>query len=74
MARVIYAGGRLADKPYRIEKIERNVYSAEELCYSLVQSAQILDARIMDTSLVSWLREECGLPELADRLAPYLGK
>ena len=39
MARVIYAVGRLADKPYRIEKIERNVYSAEELCYSLVQSA-----------------------------------
>lgn len=74
MARVIYAVGRLADKPYRIEKIERNVYSAEELCYSLVQSAQILDAGIMDSSLVSWLREECGLPELADRLAPYLGK
>ena len=74
MARVIYAVGRLADKPYRIEKIERNVYSAEELCYSLVQSAQILDVGIMDTSLVSWLREECGLPELADRLAPYLGK
>lgn len=74
MARVIYAVGRLADKPYRIEKIERNVYSAEELCYSLVQSAQILDAGIMDPSLVSWLREECGLPELADRLAPYLGK
>lgn len=74
MARVIYAVGRLADKPYRIEKIERNVYSAEELCYSLVQSAQILDAGIMDPSLVSWLSEECGLPELADRLAPYLGK
>ena len=74
MARVIYAVGRLADKPYRIEKIERNVYSAEELCYSLVQSAQILDVGIMDPSLVSWLREECGLPELADRLAPYLGK
>lgn len=74
MARVIYAVGRLAEKPYRIEKIERNVYSAEELCYSLVQSAQILDAGIMDPSLVFWLREECGLPELADRLAPYLGK
>lgn len=74
MARVIYAVGRLADKPYRIEKIERNVYSAEELCYSLVQSAQILDVGIMDPSLVSWLREECSLPELADRLAPYLGK
>ncbi len=74
MARVIYAVGRLAKKPYRIEKIERNVYSAEELCYSLVQSAQILDAGILDPALTEWLKEECGLPELANRLQPYLGK
>ena len=74
MARVIYAVGRLAEKPYRIGKIERNVYSAEELCYSLVQSAQILDADIMDPELLDWLSGECGLPELARRLAPYLGK
>lgn len=74
MARVIYAVGRLAEKPYRIGKIERNVYSAEELCYSLVQSAQILDAEILDPELLTWLSKECGLPELARRLAPYLGK
>ena len=74
MARVIYAVGRLAEKPYRIGKIERNVYSAEELCYSLVQSAQILDADIMDPELLDWLSGECGLPELARRLTPYLGK
>ncbi len=74
MARVIYGAGRMADRPYRIHKIERNVYSAEELCYSLEQSAQILDAELLDPELVRWLRDECGLPELAGLLEPYLGK
>ncbi len=74
MARVILGTGRLAAHPYRIEKIERNVYSMEELCYSLEQSAQILDAEILDPKLTDWIEKECGLPELAGLLRPYLGK
>jgi tetratricopeptide (TPR) repeat protein len=74
MARVILGTGRMADCPYRIEKIERNVYSMEELCYSLEQSAQILDVGILDPELVDWIEKECGLPELAGLLRPYLGK
>ena len=74
MGRVLRTTGKLAKNPYRIQKIERNIYSLEELCYSLVQSAQFLDAEIMDPVLVQWLREECGLPDLAERLGGYLGK
>ena len=74
MARVIYGTGRMTDRPYRIGKIERNVYSVEELCYSLEQSAQILDAELLDPQLVEWIRNECGLSELAGMLQPYLGK
>ncbi|MDO4284947.1 MAG: hypothetical protein Q4C60_06380 [Eubacteriales bacterium] len=74
MGRVLLTVGRLAEKPYYIEKIGRNVYSVEELCYSLVQSAQFLDAWILDPALLSWLEKECGLPELAAALSPYLGK
>ncbi len=74
MARVILGTGRLAGHPYRIGKIERNVYSMEELCYSLEQSAQILDTEILDPKLTDWIEEECGLPELAELLRPYLGK
>lgn len=74
MGRVLRTTGRLAAKPYRIQKIERNIYSVEELCYSLMQSAQFLDEEIMDPELVDWLRDECDLPELAQKLRGYLGK
>ena len=74
MARVIRAVGHLAERPYRLDKIERNVYSVEELCYSLVQSAEILDAELLDPALPDWIEQECGLPELAGQLRPYLGK
>lgn len=74
MSRVMLAAGRLAGTPYRIERIERNVFSIEELCYSIAQSVQILDADIMDPALVEWIDEECGLPALAEKLRPLLGK
>jgi hypothetical protein len=51
MGRVLTVTGRLADTPYRIRKIERNVYSAEELCYSLAQCADFMDEEIMDPEL-----------------------
>ncbi len=74
MARVICAVGQQAERPYRLEKIERNVYSMEELCYLLVQSAEILDASLLDPELVDWISSECALPDLAGHLQKYLGK
>ena len=74
MSRVIIATGKLAKKPYHIAKIERNIYSIEELCYSLVQSAQFLDTDIMDPELVAWIGTDLGLPELSKKLNTYLGK
>ena len=64
MGRILTVAGRLADTPYRIRKIERNVYSAEELCYSLAQCADFMDEEIMDPALADWLSESCGLHEL----------
>lgn len=74
MARVILGTGHLASRPYHIATIERNVYSIEELCYSLEQSAQLLDVWLLDSELTDWIETECGLPELANLLRPYLGK
>lgn len=72
--RVLAATGRQTENPYRIARIERNIYSVEELCYSLVQSAQFLGTEIMDPALVRWIDKECELPELARQLQTYLGK
>lgn len=74
MGRIIIAVGKLAKDPYYIAKIERNIYSVEELCYTLVQSAQFLDTDIMDPALVHWIGTELALPGLAKKLSAYLGK
>lgn len=72
MGRILTVTGRLAENPYRIKKIERNVYSAEELCYSLAQCADFMDEEIMDPELADWLSESCGLHELARLLQGQL--
>ena len=72
MGRILTVAGKLADTPYRIRKIERSVYSAEELCYSLAQCADFMDAEIMDPALADWLSESCGLHELARLLRGQL--
>ncbi len=74
MSRVLVSAGMLAKNPYLIEKIERRVWSVEELCYSLVESARYLDESIMDEGLLSWLDTECGLPSLASALQPFMGQ
>lgn len=74
MARVICAVGEPAREPYYVEKVERNVWSAEELSWLLVQSARFLDAGIMDPVLVDWLDVQCRLPQLSEQLRPLLGR
>ena len=72
MGRSILTTGRIADRPYRLKLIERNVYSVEELCYSLAQCASFLDEDFMDHGLLVWLEESCGLAELAGQLRSLL--
>ena len=72
MGRSILTTGRIAEKPYRIRIIDRNVYTVEELCYSLAQCASFLDEDLMDHELLVWLEESCGLAELASQLRSLL--
>ena len=72
MGRCILTTGRIADRPYRLRLIDRNVYSVEELCYSLAQCASFLDEDFMDHELIVWLEESCGLAELASQLRSLL--
>ncbi len=74
MSRVFAAAGALARTPYYMEKLDRNIYSVEELSYSLMQSARYLDESIMDPALVEWLETECNVPELTKELSAYLGQ
>ena len=72
MGRCILTTGRIAKRPFRMRIIDRNVYTVEELCYSLAQCASFLDEDFMDHDLLVWLEEECGLAELASQLRSLL--
>ena len=72
MGRSILTTGRIAEKPYRLAIIDRNVYTVEELCYSIAQCASFLDEDFMDHELLVWLEQSCGLAELASQLRSLL--
>lgn len=72
MGKSILTTGRIAEKPYRLAIIDRNVYTVEELCYSIAQCASFLDEDFMDHELLVWLEQSCGLAELAAQLRSLL--
>lgn len=74
MGQVILGTGRYAEKPYFVEKFYINLYSVEELCYLLVEKAQMLDPEIMQRDMVQWLDEQCGLNQLAHALYSLLNQ
>lgn len=74
MSRLIMETGNCATEPYLVEKLYVNIYSVEELCYLLVQNAELLDQDVMDKKLVQWLDKQCGLDQLAHTLYAMLNQ
>lgn len=68
MGRPILCIGTYAENPYHIDKIGKNVYCIEELCYCIVQNAFLLDEDSFDKELFDWIARECSLDRLADEL------
>ena len=66
--------GRYAETPYYVNSVCMNVYCVEELCYLFALNPFIITNDFMDESLISWLRNECGLDKLADCLNALLKK
>lgn len=74
MSRPILCIGSYAKNPYQIEKIGRNVYCIEELCYCIVKNAFLLDEESFDRELFDWIENECSLEKLADELRSMASK
>ena len=74
MSRIILGTGRYSDSPFYVEKFYVNLYSVEELCYLLVEKAELLDQDIMQREMVQWLDEQCGLNQLAHTLYSLLNQ
>ncbi len=64
--------GEYSSIPYLIQGLEIQVYCMEELCYGIKENAFLLDNTLMNDVLIGWIREQCGLDELADSLYPMV--
>ena len=74
MGSFILCQTKKAKNPYYIENICTNIYSMEELCYYLYHNLYLIDQTIINEELCMWIQEELGLPQLAAKLRPRLGK
>ncbi len=72
MDQIRLACGRRAKTPYLIDKMMVKVYSSEELCYSIMQDAYLLDEAFACEELAHWLGDECDLAELEDMLVRHI--
>lgn len=68
MTNVLLATGKYAQEPYYLQGVCQSVYCVEELCYLLVKNPFMINAKLMDRDLVHWIKKECDLPELANKL------
>ena len=72
MGNIILCHKKKAREPYEIARIQRRIYTIEELCYYLCNHLYLVDYTIMNQQLCEWLGEELGLAELAEKLRANL--
>lgn len=71
MSMVILCSGAYAKTPYYLVEDDLHIFSIEELCYYLYKNAFLIEDAFFSDSLVTWIREELGLPAIADTLLQY---
>ena len=74
MNNVCLCVGNYAQNPFYVKFMDISLYSMEELCYYFLERVHMLDDSIVSVDLVRWIRNECGLVELADELEVYVRK
>ena len=68
MGSIILCHKKKARNAYEISRIQRRIYTMEELCYYMCNHLYLIDYTIMNQKLCDWLEEELELKELADNL------
>lgn len=74
MNNVYLCVGKYAQNPFYVKFLDISLYSIEELCYYFLERVHLLDDSVVSAELVTWIRNECGLAELADELEVYVRK
>lgn len=74
MNNVYLCVGNYAKNPFYVNFSDIYLYSMEELCYYFIDKIYLLDYDIINQPLVDWIRQECGMTQLADELDIYVRK
>lgn len=74
MGRVYECIGQKANRPFYLEKIRCNIFSAEELVYCVYQHAELIECDMFTPELASWLERECGAVKIAKKLTELVTK
>ena len=59
---------KIAKTPYYAEATGVHLYSMEELAYYLYENIYLIDERMIEEKLYSWIEKEINLPALAEKL------
>lgn len=68
MGKFILCSGVQTERPFRFTLTETNVYSIEELCYYLYHNIYVVSEEDFNESLISWLRDEIQMKDIAEKL------
>lgn len=68
MGKLIQCSSRLAKRPYHFHMTDTRVYSIEEVCYYIRKNIYIMQGEVFDLDFATWLREELGMEETADKM------
>lgn len=74
MGKSILCLGKYANNSYYIDQIGISVYSIEELCFCFQENVYLLEAQLMSNSLTDWIKRECELAELSNKLVGMMRK
>lgn len=61
-----------ATVPYFVETVGKHIYTIEELCYYFWNYAHLIDKDQLDSSLVTWIRDELQMEKLAADMERHL--
>lgn len=68
MARVVLCAGKRSRVPLRLHNVNKELYSAEEICYYLYHHAATAEDYVTEDALAEFYESELNLPMVAERL------
>jgi len=68
MGRIIVCSPKKAETPFTFLNTKVEIYTYEELCFYIYNNTVLISKSALSEKLFRWIRDEIGMPQLAERL------